>query len=230
MVIIVDLLLLAIVIYFLIMGIRRGFMRTLLSFVSKIASVMLAYFISDKYDELIYETFFKESIISNIEEKLASSPGGEVSQQISDLLTSVPESVSALARALGIDFLSLGESLSASGINGEVSAFVEQILSGPAVFICGIIIFAIAYAVITFVFNILINLLCKIVKLPILKTADKALGGALGLFNGFITVLILSYVCVIASAFINNPQFSEIINNSQIIEILTSTMNGFIGV
>ena len=97
-------------------------------------------------------------------------------------------------------------------------------------FVCRIIIFAIVSFLASLVFSIIINLLCKIVKLPVLRTANKALGGALGLFNGIIFALIVSYICVIVSGLINNSEFSEIVNSSHVIEIFTSTMNGFIGV
>lgn len=227
----VDLLLLAIVIFFVFTGMRNGFVRTLLSFVFKIASVVLAYFVSDKYDEAIYEKFLKDSVINSIEEHVASSSANDASQHISVVLESIPESISGILKALGIDFANFGETTSAYATNGEISSFLEETLAGPAsVFVCRIIIFAIVSFVASFVFSIITNILCKIVKLPVLRTANKALGGVLGLLNGMIFVLIVSYLCVIASALINNSEFCEVIESSQVIEIFTSTMNGFIGV
>lgn len=186
----VDILLLAIVVFFLFSGIRRGFVRTLLSFASRIASVVLAFFVSDKYDELIYEKFLKDSVVNSIEEHV-----------------------------------------SASSVNGEISSFLEETLAGPAsVLVCRIIVFAIISVVASFVFDIIINLVCKIVQLPVLRTANKALGGVLGLLNGLVCVLIISYICVIAVGLVNNAEFSEVIASSRIIEIFTSTKNGFMGV
>ncbi len=229
--IIVDLLLLAVVIYFVVIGMKRGFVRTLLSFLSKIASAFVAVFVTDKYDDLIYGKFFKESVISSIDEHLSASVADDVSQQISDVLKSVPGSASRILEALGIDFSSLGDFVSSSMGKGEASDFIEQTLAGPiTVFVCRIIIFAIAFALLSFVFGILINVVCRIVELPVLRTANKALGGVLGLLNGLIIILVLSYVCIIVSVFLDNSEFSGIINDSQVIEILTSTMNGFIGV
>ncbi len=225
----VDLLLLAAVMFFVFTGMRNGFVRTLLSFVSKIASVVLAYFVSDKYDEVIYEEFLKDSIVNGIEEHVAASSLSDASQQVSVVLESIPESISGILKAFGIDLANFGKAASAP--NGEFSSFLEETLAGPAsVFVCRILIFVIVSFIASFVFGIVINMLCKIVKLPVLRTANKALGGVLGLLNGMIFVLIVSYICIIISGLINNPEFGEIVNASYVIEIFTSTMNSFIGV
>lgn len=229
--IIIDLLLLAIVIFFLFSGARRGFVRTLLSFGSRIASFMIAFFVSDEYDELIYEKFFKESVINNIDEKISSTAVGDISQRISDALNAVPESFLSFVKNLGVDFSGLGEVAADSAAEGELSSFIEQTLAGPVtVMVCRIIIFAVAYALLSFAFSILINVVCRIVKLPVLRTANKALGGVLGLLNGLISALVLSYILVIISVFLDSPEFCEVVNTSYVIETLTSIMNGFIGV
>ena len=228
---VVDLLLLAVVIVFVFSGMKNGFVRTLLSFAARILSVVLAYFVSDKYDEAIYEKILRDSVINGIEERVVASPVSDVSQRVSVVLESVPESILGILEALGLDLTSFDKMVSASASNGEISSFLEETLAGPAsVFVCRIIIFAFVSFLASLVFSIIINLLCKIVKLPVLRTANKALGGALGLFNGIIFALIVSYICVIVSGLINNSEFSEIVNSSHVIEIFTSTMNGFIGV
>ena len=227
----VDLLLLAVVIIFVFAGIKNGFVRALLSFAARIVSVMLAYFVSDKYDEAVYENFLKDRIINGIEERVAASPVSDVSQQVSVVLESIPESISGILEALGLDLASFCERISVSASSAEISSFLEKTLAGPAtVFVCRIIIFVVVSFVASFVFSIAIRMICKIVKLPVLKTANKALGGALGLLNGMIFVLIISYICIIASGLINNPEFSEVVNASYVIKFFTSTMNGFIGV
>ncbi len=228
---VVDLLLLAAVIFFIVSGMRGGFVRTLLSFISKIAAVVLAYFVSDEYDELVYEKFLKESVINGIEESISASSAGDFSQQVIDVFKSIPESVSGILESLGIDFSSFGEIASSSSVSGEIASLLEETIVRPAcVLVCGIVLFAVVSAIASFTFGIIINLVCKFVSLPVLRTANKALGGVLGLLNGLIFVLIVSYICVIASGLTGSEDFSEVISSSHIIEIFTSTINGFIGV
>lgn len=227
----VDLLLLVIVALFMLIGIKNGFVRTLLSLVSRIASVVLAYLASDKYAEMFYEKFLKERIVSSFDEHVATTSLSDVSQQVSAVLDSIPESVSGILNVLGIDLASFSNVASDSIENSNVSSFLEETIAGPAsVFVCRIIIFVIVSLLASLAFSILIKLLCKIVDLPVLKTANKALGGILGLLNGIILSFIASYVCVIISGWINYPDFNEAVNASYLIEFFTSTMNGFIGV
>lgn len=67
----IDLILLAVVAYFFFMGIKRGFTRTLLSFLARIASIVAAYFVSDMYDDVVYEKFFIDYISSSLEQTVA---------------------------------------------------------------------------------------------------------------------------------------------------------------
>lgn len=175
----VDLILLALIIFFIVTGVKRGFARTLLSFLARIASLVIAYFISDMYAETVYEKFLKDDVVNVIAENFK-------------LDMTVMETV---------------------------SSSVEELVAGPlAVVVCRIVIFAVVSAVASIVLGILVNLICKIAKLPVLRTANKLLGAVLGLFNGLLCVFILSFICTIATGFVDNSEFTEMVNSSYIID------------
>ncbi len=181
----VDLILLALVIFFIVTGIRKGFAMTLLSFIARVASLVIAYFVSDMYADVVYEKFLKDDVIN------------------------------VIANKFKIDMAVTKDVLSAE----TVSSSVEELVAGPlAVVVCRIVIFAVVSAVASIVLSILVNLICKIVKLPVLRTANKILGAALGLFNGLLCVFILSFICTIAVGFVDNSEFTEMVNSSYIVD------------
>ncbi len=214
----VDWILLALVAFFVITGIRKGFARTLLSFVARVTSLVVAYFISDMYAESVYERLFKDVVSNAIESNIDSSASIGVSEQLHTVLSKFPQIVTSIGDNLGLDAL-INQQVDDSGFAEGVSTALEESVAGPlAVAVCKIILFAIVSAIASFVLAILVNLLCKIVKLPILKTADKLLGAGLGLVNGLICVFILSFIFTIASGFINPPELADAINSSYIID------------
>ena len=214
----VDWILLALIAFFVFTGIRRGFTRTLLSFVARVASLIAAYFISDMYAETVYEKFFKETFINAIESNFGSQLPDNVGDQIHIAWSKLPEFLLNIGDKFGLDMLAIKGELESVDIDQAVSSVVEESVAGPiAVSICKIIVFAIASVVASFVLNVAVNLLCKIVKLPVLKTADKLFGAGLGLINGFICVFILSFIFIIISGFISPKELADAIDSSYII-------------
>lgn len=215
----VDLILLALVAFFVFTGIRKGFARTLLSFAARIASIVIAYFVSDTYAEVVYERFFKETLINAIESDFGSQLTGNIGEQIHSVWSVLPQTLLNIGESFGLDMLAIHGELDGVDISQGVSSVIEETVAGPiAVAICKIIVFAAASAVVSFVLAILVNLLCKVVKLPVLKTADKLLGAGLGLINGFICLFILSFIFTIVSGFISPPELADAIDSSYIID------------
>ena len=134
------------------------------------------------------------------------------------MLSKFPQIVTSIGDNLGFDAL-INQQVDDSGFAEGVSTALEESVAGPiAVVVCRIILFVIVSAVVSFVLNIVVNLLCKVVKLPVLKTADKLFGAGLGLVNGLICVFILSFIFTIASGFISPPELADAINSSYIID------------
>ncbi len=218
----VDWIMLALVIFFVITGIRKGFVRTFLSFAARIVSLVVAYFVADTYADVIYEKFFKETFMNAIESNVGSALTGDVSAQIHTAWSNLPQTLLNIGDKFGLDMLAIHGELDGIDVGQQMSSVIEESVAGPlAVAVCKIIIFTVASAVISFVLAIIVNLLCKVVKLPVLKTADKLLGAGLGLINGLVCVFILSFICTIASGLISPSELSDAISSSYIIDMFS---------
>ncbi len=214
-----DLILLAFLVYFVIIGARKGFVRTLLSFVTRIASVVVAWLVSDNYAHVLYDKFLKDNVADAIELHIKSADAGTVAQSFESALQGIPVSLVNIAESFGLNLQSLKYNFESADITGELASALEETVAGPiALVVCKIVIFAVVCVVASLVLNIVVNIVCKIVKLPVLRTANKLLGAVLGVLNGLIAMFILSFLCIILSGFIDNDEFTTLVSSSYIIE------------
>lgn len=216
-----DILLLAVVILFVIIGKTRGFLRTLLSFLGKIISLVTALFISKTYSEKFYELFLKARVTESLSQKLEADGGGAF--DIAEVMKDIPASLLEFCNMLGFDVDSLMNGINSSQITNDVAVLIEENVLAPIlILVCQVVIFSVVSALISIVLTIVINLVCTVDKLPIIKSANGVLGAVLGLINGVIVVYIVSFVLITLSVLIDNSELNNFIASSYIIEMCTS--------
>lgn len=215
-----DILLLAVVILFVIIGKTRGFLRTLLSFLGKIISLVTALFISKTYSEKFYELFLKARVTESLSQKLEADGGAF---DIAEVMKDIPASLLEFCDMLGFDVDSLINGINSSQITNDVAVLIEENVLAPIlILVCQVVIFSVVSALISIVLTIVINLVCTVDKLPIIKSANGVLGAVLGLINGVIVVYIVSFVLITLSVLIDNSELNNFIASSYIIEMCTS--------
>lgn len=220
--ILVDILLLLIFICFILIGKKKGFVRTLLLVVSKFISVLLARFVSTEFSVRIYDVCFKKLAVNKIESYLESSSVADFSQNVSDFFSSIPDYYLKIANILGFDELKLRQEINSLDVNKEMAAYLEENIIGPILsIICSAVVFVVVYVLSSIVFSIIIKFVCKFFNLPILKTVDGVFGAFLGSLNGIICVFIVSYLLVIAYGVFANESFRQIVDSSYLINLLT---------
>ncbi len=220
--ILVDVLLLLIFIYFIIMGKKKGFIRTLLLVVSKLASFLLAKFISSEYSALVYESFFKELTVNRIESYLKDGSLAELLQNVSRFFGSVPEYYLKTSHIQSFDVSVYSDQLTSLDVIREVAMQLEENVIGPfLIVLCSALVFIIVFVLSSILFSIIIKVICKFFKLPVLKTVDGVLGAFLGSLNGFVCVLILSFLLIVCSLFITSEYLQQTIDSSYFINLLT---------
>lgn len=216
-----DILLLAVVILFVIIGKTRGFLRTLLSFLGKIVSIVTALFVSKTYSEKFYELFLKTRVTESLKQRLEADGGGAF--DIAEVMKDIPASLLEFCDMLGFDVDSLMNGINSSQITSDVAVLIEENVLAPIlILVCQVVIFSVVSALISIVLTIVINLVCTVDKLPIIKSANGVLGAVLGLINGVIVVYIISFVLITLSVLIDNSELNNFIASSYIIEMCTN--------
>lgn len=95
-----------------------------------------------------------------------------------------------------------------------------KLFAGTEKYIAKLIIMVLCFLVFLFVFNIVADLIDKLFKLPVLKQANRLIGGAMGAVIGIILVLIMSVALQISSHVVYNAKYVNMVEDSFIVQAI----------
>lgn len=213
--IILDILAAAIFLLTVIHGYKKGFVRTVLNLCGGIICLAVAITLSPRVGTFINENYmapFFENTITNKITELAPSDTGE--PDIDKLIEEEPNEFIQILEKFNINldaFKEQFELFKKESVENTAEAAVEYVakpasetLSYILAFILLLIASALAMAILKF-------LLDKIVKLPILRTANKFLGMIFGILFALLWIYILAMIVEIALPYLKNAT-SQIIS------------------
>lgn len=188
---VLDIIVLSILAITIITSFKKGFVRSLLEFVS----VILAFFIAKTYSPIVSE-YISQNIISKTVEaylsKAASSNANLINtiNSISDIFKNINDT-EILNELAGIKLNIASQNISVDKIIDSLTQSISNSISSVIAFILVFIVSIIAI-------KIIIVLIDAIFKLPVIGTINKILGIILGLLKGilfvFVFCLIVSFV------------------------------------
>ncbi len=220
---VVDILLLLVFAGMVLVGVVKGFVKSVLGMVAIMAAFLLAYQLSPVLAPAVYDTFLSEKVYETIETKLAEAPGAtQAAGQVSAVLASIPDYVKSVAASIGIDTAGITDKVnSLDNSNAAVARELADNVAKPVITaVTQAILFVLLLVVSYILLMIVVKLIDKFFKLPVLKTANKILGGALGAVKGIMLVFLL---CVIFEIFFgtgNDSFMSGAVESSKIIEFV----------
>lgn len=172
-----DLVLLTLLVYFFIQGIRRGFILTLCSLLAVFVALGGGWYLShhyadalqEKIEPVIFERLVSKSETTREEESQEDSPLPEgVSQTVQEQMQ---EAVSAVQTTVA----------------AQESVIIAAMAAKAALFLAGFLGVLVIWLTLCHGLNL-------VAKLPGLHALNKALGGVLGLVKGVILLLVLRWV------------------------------------
>ncbi|MDO4562743.1 MAG: CvpA family protein [Clostridia bacterium] len=171
-----DVIFAAVLILFVLFGLKRGFVKSLIGALSTILSIVIAWVLYKPVSAFLYQTPLPESIGNIVKNFIGSGGEAAYTDALPAALRNVAESSTAAAAQ------SAAESATIILVN-----------------ICSILIVIFAAKLILWVVSLVFG---TVTKLPIIHQLDALLGGALGLVIG---VIVLSVVCAVFTLFIASP-------------------------
>lgn len=191
----IDLLLIAICIFTVILGTKRGFVKTLLSFLSTIVALVCSYTFTPIFATFLKEKFFLAPIADSIADTIRSIiPTTNGSYNFELLFDDMPQTLSAILERYNVDPDSLREATSAMPEQGEeaVSVLSEMIALPIVDMITTVVAFVTIFVVLVVVLTIISVVLNSVFKLPVLKSANTFLGFILGLATAIVILFVYS--------------------------------------
>lgn len=233
---IIDIILILIFAATVFVGVKRGFVSSVLELLAVLASLFFAYLFSDSFSAWLYNNFVEGKIINSVTSliptslsRAAQTSGVEVT--LNNIKDTLGDALAPLTSVLNINFNELFKDVGNISVAGmsthEIAQTITQNVIEPiASKALYWISFAILFFVFSFAFRLIVMLIEKIIKMTPFKGANGLLGGLLGVVKGIITVFVLVIILkVIASvnavdANSNSAKFTEMINDSKIVEVV----------
>ncbi|MGN0567728.1 MAG: CvpA family protein [Acutalibacteraceae bacterium] len=223
---IVDIILLIVLFVMILAGIKNGFVRCVLSIVAFTLAFAAAVFLSEPAAQTVYDNFAKEPIESAIAESITDTGTAQTAADSTQaVIDSLPEAVVSAASSLGIDVSQLAEQAGSINLNtSDMAAELTDKVAQPiALAVLKVLAFAVIFLILNLVLQIAVSVISRLFKLPVLKTFNHALGGALGAVKGLMLVVVLAVLLDASTAFVTNADFVTAVGNSKIVDIIVST-------
>lgn len=223
----IDIILVVIMAAVIIHAARRGFVVTLFSLLSTIASVLVAVLFYKELGAYFYDLFVHEAVapyIGDLAEKAIAEMGSTI--DVSVLAEELPAGLRSAAELLGVDFGQLALQ-AADGVNIGAEAF-RTMADEFAASLSATVANGIAFAALFFGAVILLKIVCfvldKLSKLPILNGTNRFLGFALGVLEAFVLGIVLAHVsatlCSAFGALHTEFAFANVVENTYVARFL----------
>ncbi len=223
-----DLVLLAVIVIFIVLGAKKGFIRALLDGFSTLIAGILAYSFTESVSQYAYDAFVRNMVRNSLSNALNSSKNdfGSVSEKVETLIDKIPESAINFSAKFGFNVDAVADSIIKSR-PGDKEVLIDTIMTDIAdkimmplvetiTFIVLLVAFVLVLAVIIRLFDSLIK------KIPVVKETDKIFGGLLGLLKGVVVLFVACTVLAFIAGSSQDEQFVEIVSSSKILEFVNN--------
>ena len=187
------------------LGVRRGFVRSVMGFVTGIASTVAAYAYTPVLAAYIRKNYLIENITSGIAETLRSLALDTETDlyNLERLAADLPEPFTSILERYSVDvdaFIAQLHGLSACD-EAVIDAFASQIAAPTTDVIASVVSFVILFLGFVIILSLLTGLLDLIFNLPVLHSANVLLGFLLGVGEAaFIACLLTTVLSVLSSS------------------------------
>lgn len=211
-----DAIIVVIFLLFIILGVKRGFVRSVLDLVGTLAAMLVSMWFSGIAAQWVFSTFLQESLTRQVAEALQAAPAADAADAV---LSVVPEILRGGLEAFGITSDAINQAV--AGTSGQAAAAVVAVLSPMVVSALRGLFALVLFVFLLVIFRILSGVVCRIFRLPVLRQLDKGLGILLGVAQAALITVLLCF-CAQALISVSSPWLVETIQASQVYQFYLS--------
>lgn len=205
--IILDLIVLAIIVITVLISAKRGFVRTLIELVGFIAAVFISFTISTPLANTTYDKIIEPSIISTVTSAVDTAADNSAAAAVDSFWNEMPGWIKGGIEKAGISKDSLGGSITENIGNGVQAAVestsqsvIKPAVTGSLALIYQVILLIILLALV----KPLAKLINKLFSFSVIGTANRVLGGVVGVPKGIIYAVAFCLLITLAVSFTQN--------------------------
>lgn len=206
---------------------RKGFLRCVLSLVCVLVAIFAAVNYSDDLAQWSYDNIFDSFVASKIEQEIPDGfSSKDAAQAINQAVDYIPQWLTEQLKDIGIDIDAVSKQIASKSENGATAAeqISQEIIRPAALVLLKMVAYLVIFTVVRLALGLLINLVDKFAKLPLLRQTNRLLGGAVGALEGAVIVIIISLFLNMAVAITdyNSDKFTQAVENSKIVNIISN--------
>lgn len=218
--IVFDIVLVGILLLFIIIGYKKGAVKTLIGFLGSIVAVVAAFVLSFFLADALFSLLFRTPLLNAIDGTLNDSTGLSVAEQINAVLDALPGFISNAIHSAGTQ-----EQISsalAGGVQNAAEAIVDYVARPVVVMLLRIILVVLLMIVFSLVVKLVAKTGDRIARLPLLTQLNSLLGVVIGLIKGAFILLLLTAVLRICLPMVSSPQIftEENIKSSSLFQLV----------
>ena len=204
---IIDILLLGILIFCFLHGYKRGFVRSVTSFIGYLIAAFLSSALGNFLSISLYRSLLREPMIEKVTQFLEENASAAASQQAELFFEQLPGFAANLLTNEGITPAALSESFSGAAV--EIAPQIVDLISPSIINLSRILITVVLFSIFLFVVRVVVRTVSSIFRLPGLRQINGTLGALFGLFSGVIIVMLLCAVMHLASPLLENAGITQ---------------------
>lgn len=186
---ILDIGLLCVFLFFILIGVKRGFIRSAVHFLGAVIAAFLASALGGAAAKWVFDTLFREALVSKVGETIFSLGGQGAAAAAEETLSSLPDFIQRALEEAGITVGSLQGMLASK--TGEAAELIADALSPVFVSFLKVLAVIVLFMLFTMLVRVLANLVASVFRLPVLRQLDGLLGGVFGFLLALVALWIL---------------------------------------
>ncbi len=203
---ILDIVLVGAVTLLIIIGAVRGIARTLYNLLSVFLSGILAYFAGKASAGWIFDNFIAASIEKSVTDSIANT-AQSAGNAVQNAIDGLPDYVTGILEMFGINTDSLAGSVGGAADSSAdvITKAIVGAIAPTMTAVLSVFLLVVLFIILILIFKLLSRKFLKLFELPIIRSVNKLLGGALGMCEGIIVCYIFILVCRIILPFSQEP-------------------------
>lgn len=205
--IILDLIVLAIIIITVLISAKRGFVRTLIELVGFIAAVFISFTISTPLANTTYDKIIEPSIISTVTSAVDTAADNSAAAAVDSFWNEMPGWIKGGIEKAGISKDSLGGSITeniGNGVQSAVESASQNVIKPAVTSTLALIYQVISLIILLAIVKPLAKLINKLFSFSVIGTANRVLGGVVGVPKGIIYAVAFCLLITLAVSFTQN--------------------------
>lgn len=182
----VDGILLAVMILFVLVGVKRGFVRSAARLAGAILAAFLAAALAGPIAKWLFEWLFRQSLVEKIGETISGVGTQGLAESMGQVLGSLPDFIVRALTDAGVTVGAL-EGIVAHGA-GEAAELVTDTLSPVFIGFIKVAVLLILFLLLMIAVRALAEVLHSVARLPLLRQVDQLLGGVCGLLLAVVVI------------------------------------------